>query len=146
MPTLVDILLEQSRRRQVVQDCVTLIDEEVAAKSGLSGLAIKGAYAVVKAVSPGVISEIADRLLEPFAQRLDPLFQEFGNGGKSGLEGFLAKHATRVANALLGVTDERAARASNATLKKAYEKLRPSGVKHVEAAVPGIARLLAKYV
>ncbi|MEL6548399.1 MAG: hypothetical protein AAFQ82_27495 [Myxococcota bacterium] len=50
-----------------------------------------------------------------------------------------------MANALLGVTDERAARADNQTLKKAYKKLRPKAVGHVESAVPGIARIIEKH-
>ena len=53
--------------------------------------------------------------------------------------------AGEVADALLAISDERAARAKNQGLKKAYEKLRPTGKKHVEAAVPRVGRLIAKY-
>ena len=51
----------------------------------------------------------------------------------------------RIADALLTISDERAARSTNGTLKKTYEKLRPTGKKHVEAAVPRVGRLIAKY-
>ena len=50
-----------------------------------------------------------------------------------------------VAEALLAITDERAQRTKNQVLKTAYEKLRPAGKKHVEAAVPRISRLIDKY-
>ena len=53
--------------------------------------------------------------------------------------------AGQVADALLAISDERAARAKNQGAKKAYEKLRPSGKKHVETAVPRLGRLIAKY-
>ena len=50
-----------------------------------------------------------------------------------------------VAEALLAITDERAQRAKNQALKRAYEKLRRTAKKHVEAAVPRIGRLVDKY-
>jgi hypothetical protein len=53
--------------------------------------------------------------------------------------------AGEVADALLTISDGRAARAKNAGVKKAYEKLRPTAKKNVEAAVPRLGRLVAKY-
>jgi hypothetical protein len=50
-----------------------------------------------------------------------------------------------VAEALLSITDARAQRAKNQAIKGAYEKLRGSAKKHVEAAVPRIGRLVEKY-
>ena len=57
----------------------------------------------------------------------------------------LNARAGQVSDALLTISDERAARSTNGTLKKTYEKLRPTGKKHVEAAVPRVGRLIAKY-
>jgi hypothetical protein len=51
-----------------------------------------------------------------------------------------------MAEALLSITDQRARRASNKTMVKAYNKLRPKGKVHVEAATPGIGRVLDKHV
>ena len=39
-------------RPKVVADCGKLIEEEVDSKGGLSGFAVKAAFAVVKAVKP----------------------------------------------------------------------------------------------
>ncbi len=137
-------LLIPARRGAVIDDCVVLIDEQVASKSGLSGLAIKGAYAVVKAVKPGIIRESVDHMLDEFVARLEPFYAAaLGAGGD--ITAHFATHQADVANGLLGVTDDKAAHARNATLKKAYEKLRPTAQKHVEAAVPGIARLLTRH-
>ena len=48
-------------------------------------------------------------------------------------------NAPRVADALLGITDEKAKRAKSAMVKGTYEKLRGTAKKNVEAAVPRLA-------
>ena len=63
--TLKEILLDSSRRSTVVADLQTLIDEEVAAKSGVSGTVIKTGYAAVKKIKPGIIGAAVDSLLGP---------------------------------------------------------------------------------
>ncbi|HET6346337.1 MAG TPA: hypothetical protein VFH51_15490 [Myxococcota bacterium] len=146
MGNLKDIIGDAGRRAQVVQDCANLVDTEVSNKGGISGLAVKGAYAIVKKVKPGIVPELVDKLLEEFVAQLDPFCEAFKAQGQGSLEGYLSGRATEVASALLKTTDARAAKADNRTLKGAYEKLRPTGVKHVEAAIPGIGRVLSKYV
>lgn len=144
MGTLSEKLLEPQVRPHVVADCAKLVDEEVAAKSGLSGIAIKAAYAVVKAVKGGIIPEVLDGLLPSFAEKLEPTYQGWlaGNGT---LPDYFDPRASEVAEALLTITDDRAQKSKNATLRKAYEKLRPTGKKNVEQAVPRLAQLLAKH-
>lgn len=142
---LKEILLDPKKRPLVVDACVRLVDSEVQTKGGLAGLAVKAAYAVVKKIKPGMIKEAVNHLLDDFVARLDPHYADFKNQGDTDLVGFFCGRASKVATSLLGVTDERAARAQNRTVKKAYEKLRPTGQKHVEAAVPGIARVVAEF-
>jgi hypothetical protein len=88
-------------------------------------------------------------LLDDFARRLEPFYQahlkQRSQGSTRLLTDFLAGESGPVADALLGITDERAARAQGGVVKKSYEKLRPSAKKHVEEAVPGIARLIDKH-
>src|SRR4051794_37290371 len=74
MSTLADILLVPGNRPKVVADAVRVIDEEVDSKGGLSGLAVKGAYALVKAVKPGFVSEAVDSMLDDFVKRLEPFY------------------------------------------------------------------------
>ena len=145
MATLTEILLQPARRPQLIGDCVQLVDDEVASKSGLTGLAVKAAYAIVKRLKPGIIREAVDSLLDEFVSRLDPFYANCLKDGAN-IEAFFASRTETIANALLGVTDVKAARAKNKTIKSAYEKLRPTGVKHTAAAVPGIARLIRKHV
>lgn len=144
MPTLVEKLTVSEKRKSVIYDCVALIDDEVKRKGGLSGAAIKLAFATVKAVKPGFLEEAVDHLLDDFARRLEPFYQSHAQSGQTMPAHFTAKSGA-VADALLGITDERAGRAKNQTVKKAYEKLRPSAKKHVEEAAPGIGRLVEKH-
>ena len=76
MPTLNEILLVPGNRPKVIADCVTLIQEEVDSKGGLSGLAVKAAFAVVKAVKPGFITEAVDHMLDDFVKRLEPFWAD----------------------------------------------------------------------
>jgi hypothetical protein len=144
MPTLSDMLGSGPKRQQVVDDACRVLDDEVSDKGGLSGLAIKGAYAVVKGIKPGFVREVVDALLDDFLGCLDPLFQEATSKGmKPGA--YLQANASRVADALLAVTDGRAARAQRAVVKSTYEKLRPTAKKQVEAAVPRLGALLERH-
>jgi hypothetical protein len=144
MDSLKEALLDPAHRQQVIDDCVRLIDAEVADKGGLTGIAVKGAYAVVKKVKPGFVNEVVTHLLPHFVDRLEPFYREWRKSGGE-LEAFFAARTSVIANALLGVTDDRAERAKNVTITKAYAKLRPGAQKHVEQAVPGIGRILARY-
>ena len=145
MPTLTEILLVPGNRPKVVNDCVQLINEEVDSKGGLTGLAVKGAYALVKAVKPGFVAEAVDHMLDDFVKRLEPFWAD-AQAKNEPIGPLMNARAGEVSDALLTISDERAQRAKNATLRKAYDKLRPTGKKHVEAAVPRIGRLIAKHV
>ena len=144
MPTLKEIMLIPGNRPKVVADCGTLVQEEVDSKGGLSGLAIKAAYAVVKAVKPGFISEALDGMLDDFVERLEPFWAD-AQAKNEPVGALMNARAGEVADSLLAISDARAARAKNQGVKKAYEKLRPTGKKNVEAAVPRLGRLIAKY-
>ena len=146
MTTLKDIVTSD-KRPAIVRDAVQLVDSEVHSKSGLSGLAIKAGYGAVKAIKPSLIQDAVDNLLDKFVDKLEPFYARWIEGGKSGsFDAFLSGQKTAVANALLAVTDERAKNVDNKTIRKTYEKLRPQGEKNVEAAVPGLGRVLQKYV
>ncbi|MEZ4270328.1 MAG: hypothetical protein R3C68_02465 [Myxococcota bacterium] len=85
MATLKDKLLGSSRPA-VLQDCEALIEAEVASKAGLSGLAVKGAYAIVRKIKPGMIREAVDRLIDSFVDRLEPLYADFEAADQTNFE------------------------------------------------------------
>jgi hypothetical protein len=142
------LLSDRNKRPRLLSDCERLIEDEVGSKGGLSGLAIKAAYKVVCAVKPGVIRESMDGLLDDFVKRLEPFYEAHRkNGGEPRAFGdSLNPKKGEVADALLGITDDRARRAKNETLKSAYNKLRPQAKKHVEEAIPRVGRTLSPHL
>lgn len=147
MAQLKDVLAKPGVRPQVILDCEKLIESEVKSKGGLSGIAIKGGFAMVKAIKPGVIAESVDHLLDGFIDRLEPFYAKFQASGATGKFGAqLTSDKSAVAEALLGFTDDKAKNAKNTTMKKAYEKLRPTAKEHVQAAVPGLGQVIEKYL
>jgi hypothetical protein len=132
------------KRQIAIDDCVTLIDGEVKDKGGLSGMAIKAGYAVVNGLKPTFVRESVDHLLDEFADKLDPIYQEAKSGGKSVASHFDANKG-RVADALLEITDAKAKRSKHATVVKTYERLRGTAKQNVEAAVPRLGKLVEKF-
>ncbi len=143
MSTLKDILGRPGARPQVIADCERVVEEEVDSK-GLLGLPIKAAYKIVKAVKPGFVPEVIDHMLDDFCDRLDPIYQA-ALAKNEPVTAYFNARPGEVADALLSITDQRAQRARNQMLKGAYDKLRPLAKKHVEAAVPRVARVVAKH-
>lgn len=142
--SLRDVINDPKKNSAIVIDCVKLVDEEVSAKGGLSGLAIKAGYAAVKGVKPGFITEVVEKLLPEFADKLDVIWEEGRKDGK--LVSQFVANKPRVADALLSVTDAKAKGAKSAVVRGTYEKLRGTAKKNVEEAVPRLARLLEKHV
>jgi hypothetical protein len=144
MPTLPEALTSESKKGAVIDDCISLIDAEVQDKGGLTGLAIKAGYRTVQGIKPGFVRHVVVDLLPEFAQALDPLYLEAKNSGR-GVREFFQANAARVADALLGITDEKAKRSKSGMVKGTYEKLRGSAKKNVEAAVPRLAAMIEKH-
>jgi hypothetical protein len=132
------------KRRQVIDDALVVLDQEVGDKGGLTGIAIKAAYKVVKGVRPGFIREVVDGLLDEFLEAVEPLYQEAIAAKRPAGSG-VRDNPSRVADSLLGVTDRKSQKAKSQVVKSAYEKLRPSAKKQVEAACPRLASLLERH-
>lgn len=144
MQSLSEILADANKRHQIVGDANVVLDQEVSDKSGISGLAIKGAFAVVKGLKPGIIPEVIDGLLPEFAHAIDPVLAKRPDG--TNVASFLQSRSNDIVQGLLAVTDERARRTTHQTLLKAYQRLRPTAEKHVAAAIPRVSVMVAKHV
>jgi hypothetical protein len=145
MTTLQELLGGPAKRGAIIDDSLRVLDAEVDSKSGLSGIAIKGAYKIVKGVSPDFLRGVVDHLLDDFLSGLDPLYQEAAQRGLNPRQ-HLTANPGRVADALLAITDARAERSKNQMIKKTYERLREGAKKHVEAAVPRLGEMFARHV
>jgi hypothetical protein len=128
-------------RSKVIADACQVLDQEVADKGGISGLAIKGAYKVVQGIKPGFVPEVVDALLDDFLSAMDPLYQE-AIGKQQAPGAYIRQNSSRVADALLAVTDRRAQDAKRQVVRSAYDKLRPMAKKQVEAAAPRLGDML----
>jgi hypothetical protein len=144
MPNLPEALASESKRSVVADDCLTLIDAEVADKGGFTGLAIKAGYRTVQGIKPGFVRQVVFDLLPEFARALDPLYEDAKTAGH-GVREYFNANTERVADALLSITDEKAKRAKSGMVKGTYDKLRGSAKKNVEAAVPRLAAMIEKH-
>lgn len=138
MGTLREKLSDGATRQQVINDGVKMIDAEVSDKGGFSGMPLKAGYAIVKGMAPGIIPKLLNGMLDEFVDALQPFYDEAKQSGTD-LKTLFGQKQSAVANALLAVPDARAAKSDVGALKKAYEKLRPTGQKHVEQALPRLA-------
>lgn len=132
------------KRARIIDDAVDVIEAEIKDKGGLGGLAIKGAFALVKGTSPGFVRSVVDKLFDEFLGAFEaPYAQAIAEGRSPGA--LIASQKSQVASDLLRATDARIRKADNNALQKAYEKLRPSAQKHVEEAAPRLAGLLDRH-
>jgi hypothetical protein len=56
------------KRTQVIADCVKIIEQEVANKSGISGMAISASHRMVETFKPGFVSIVMDVLFDDFCR------------------------------------------------------------------------------
>lgn len=140
---LTEGLNDPNKKASLVADCVTLIDEQVAAKGGMGGMVWKTAYGTVKGAKPGYIAGAIERILPDILAALDPMWSEGVQTGDP--VGYLTQNSARAADAVLSVTDTRIEKSNNGVVRGAYNKLRNSAKGEVETAIPALAKILDKY-
>ncbi len=131
---------DEAVRANIVADCTKLIDQQVAAKGGLSGMAMKTAYGVIKGIGAGYIPGAINRMLPETCKALEPIWQEGSATGDP--VKYLSENKDRTADSILSVTDSRIERTSNGVVSATYKKLRKSVKNDVEAAVPDLAAII----
>jgi hypothetical protein len=143
--TLQEILLAPGRRPKVIADCNALIEHRMSEMSGISGTAVKLAYKTASTFAPGHIKHMMDTLLPNMANQLQPYWADFNTSGGSEFGDYLAKRGPEVSEALLSVTDARAAASKRPIIYRAYNTVRGGAAKHVQAALPDVGDLVMKY-
>lgn len=144
MPSLNEVLSDESRRKALAAECMQLIEREVDQKGGLGGVAVKTGFKAVRGIKPGFVEKVVYDLLPEFGAAIEPFAAEARAQGKD-VPTHLGANAARVADALLSITDKKAERSTNGVVKSAYGKLRGMAKSNVESAVPGLARIFAQY-
>ena len=143
--TLEEILLAPETQPQVIADCLTLIDAELAEKSGISGSALKLAYKTASSFASGYVRETVVNILPLAAARLQPYWTDFRAAGGAEFGDYLAKRGEEVAESLLTITDGWAEESDKAIVVKAYRAVRAGAARHVEAALPRLGDLVFKH-
>ena len=140
---LSDQLNDPQIQAKIAGDCSVLMDEQVAAKTGLGGMAIKTAYGVLKGIGPGYTTRAIQNLLPNAITAIEPLWAEgMANGDPVS---HMSQNPAKAADILLGVTDHKIAKAQNKVVIATYNKFRKSVQGDVEAAVPGLAQIIGRY-
>ena len=138
--TLSEVLADPERRDRIVADCVRIVDEEVRAKSGLSGTALRAGYGAFQKIRPGIVQAALQRLLPMMAPVIQTHWDAALASGDA--ERHFRQNEVRIADDLLGVTDALAARSDNRVLTRLYRSLRPAAKDPVAKAVPRLPALL----
>ena len=89
---------------------------------------------------PGHIRHMVGKLLPDMVGQLEPFWADFNSSGGAEFGDYLAKRGDEVAQALLSVTDAKAASSGLPTIVRAYGSVRGSAVKHIEACAPARRR------
>jgi len=144
--TLAEQIATEPTRATVIGECVTLVDGEVRQKSGVSGLAVKGAYGTIKKIKPGFVAAAIDGLLDGWLEKLEPYYVKWRGGDSGTFAEYVTVRQDEVSEALLAVTDERAETSKHRTAAKLYKKLRPSAKTNVAQAVPKLGALIESHL
>jgi hypothetical protein len=143
--TLEQMLLAPDVQPRVVADCMALVEQELAAKSGVSGTAVKIAYKAVTAFAPGYYKETIEGMLPDMADGLQPFWADFQASGGGDFGDYLSKRSDEVGPAMLTVTDNMASVSQRPVIIKAYGAVRNGAGKHIEAALPALGAMIQKY-
>lgn len=147
MSALKERLLDPAVRPALVKDCCQLIDHRVKSVRGITGVAVKGGYAAVKAIKSGFVEGVVDGLLDEWVDQMTSFEAEFqaDAAGPATFGEFLLRERPRVAEALIAVTDKRAETTKYKTAASIYNRLRKSALGHVEEAIPDLVELVTRH-
>lgn len=146
-PNLSSLLLSPSNRPGLIADAHGVLNSEVAKKSGLGGLALKGAYKSVSAIAPGFIEGVLGVLLDEWIRAYDEEYVAWRASSSSASFGtWLVDRQDAVSERMLEVTDKRARATSHRSAGKLYWKLRPGAKAHVITSLPAVAGVIDQHL
>jgi hypothetical protein len=141
--SLAEVLQDEGRTKALVGDGLVELEAELDARSGVSGVAIRTGYKAVTKLRPAFIENNLERLLPRFAPVIDTHLETARASGT--VEQHFQANASVIAEGLLGATDARVAESTNNVANKVYAKFRPKAKENVVAAMPRLARVLARH-
>lgn len=144
MATLQELLLTPENGPRLIADTQALVDDQISSK-GITAAPLKAAYKAVTSFAPGYLTEAISAMLPGMVYQLEPYWADFRASGGADFGDYLAKQGDAVSEALLAVTDDMAAKSGRAAIVKAYQLVRGSAGKNIEAALPALGAMVQKY-
>jgi hypothetical protein len=144
LATLQQLLLTPENGPRLVDDTKALVDGEIASK-GITAAPLKAAYKAVSAFAPGYLQEAITAMLPGMVHQLEPYWADFQGSGSADFGDYLSKRGDEVAQSLLVVTDDMASKSGRGAVVKAYQMVRGSAGKNIEAALPALGAMVQKY-
>lgn len=144
MEHLTDILLRDGVREQLVTELTDVVEQEVAARSGVAGMVVRSGYRLITSIRSDVVRRAFEDMLDAFVAELDTLFVE--HGGPAGFAEFMVSQRDRVARQMLKVADARRATVRSAPLRSAYDALVPVARVNVERSIPRLSLVIQRHV
>jgi hypothetical protein len=145
MKSLVESLLSPADRAALQADTVAMVEQFIAKRGGLKGMAYKTGYAMLKKARPGIVERATERMLPDFLAALEPLYREFQTAPTADFAAFLQQHTGRAVRSLLGVADARAAKASD-NVRRTYDKFRDGAEDEVTRLLPLFGAVLNRHL
>ncbi|MGQ0586261.1 MAG: DUF6918 family protein [Gammaproteobacteria bacterium] len=139
-------LLDDSRREDLIADIVDVVEDHIAQRPGLRGVALRAAMGAVNRRLPDAIPRSVARLLPDFTAALEPLHARSRGAGGVEFARILKRDRAQVAEAVLAIADARVAASSNGALKAFYARFRGIAEHEAEALVPALADVLARHL
>lgn len=143
MTTLRETLTSPQTKPAVVADLGGLIETEVSNLGGLTGVAVKAAYAAAKAKEPKIAQRAAGGYLGAFSDALDPFWTQFQGAGGGDFGAYLQDNSAAVTAALEKAMDAEAP--SGGSQRAMYDRFKGQGVKVLSGALPQLGALIQKH-
>lgn len=143
MTTLREALTAPETKPKVVADLAELIDSEISGMSGLSGIAVKTAFAAAKKRSPDLVTKVANGYVGTLADALQPLWTKFTQAGGSDFGSYLVANEKEASDAVISAVD--AAAPSGGQQRAMYDKFKPQAVKVLTKALPRLGAIIQKH-
>jgi hypothetical protein len=144
LATLQELLLTPEKTPHLIADTQALVDDQIASK-GITAAPLKVAYKAVTSFAPGYYQEAVSAMLPGMVHQLEQYWAAFTTSGGGDFGDYLSKRGDEVSESLLAVTDDMAQHSGRAAVVKAYQLVRGSAGKNINAALPALGALVQKY-
>lgn len=147
MASLSEILLASPQREALIAGGAELLEKAIAERGGLTGMAYRTGYAMIKAAKPGAARRASVELMPGFAEALNPLFEQHLQQGGSA-ETFsrtLLGNADTTISRLIAVADQRVEGSSD-LVRKTYARFRGNAEAEVARILPDLATLIDRVI